>query len=161
MTISELTIEWSADEQLRRFEVFTGAGRCREGVPEDKARFAAESLEPGATVSDVARRHALSPRQLSTWRREARKAAETLRVFVPAVAAPEPCPAPRRRTGGRGRPAWPATPGGRHRGRRRRGPGNDRERGLAGHHRGGHPYSRIEDLMPWAYLAQPAISNVA
>ena len=76
MTVSELTLKSSAEEPVRRFEVFTGAGRRREWAPEDKARIVAESFEPGATVSDVARRHALSPQQLFTWRREARKPRE-------------------------------------------------------------------------------------
>lgn len=42
-------------------------------------------------VSAVARRHGLTPQQLFTWRREARKRAqaETL-SFVPVVVAPEP-----------------------------------------------------------------------
>ncbi|WP_454915917.1 IS66-like element accessory protein TnpA [Xanthobacter sediminis] len=89
MTISELTLKSSAEEPVRRFEVFTGAGRRREWAPEDKARIVAESLDPGATVSAVARRHALSPQQLFTWRREARKASETVPAFVPAVVTPE------------------------------------------------------------------------
>ncbi|MDI4658250.1 MULTISPECIES: IS66-like element accessory protein TnpA [Xanthobacter] len=93
MTISELTLKSSAEEPVRRFEVFTGVGRRREWAPEDKARIVAESLEPGATVSAVARRHALSPQQLFTWRREARKASEMIPAFVPAVVAPEPAPA--------------------------------------------------------------------
>jgi transposase len=41
----------------------------------------------------VARRHALSPQQLFTWRREVRKASERIPAFVPAVVAPEPAPA--------------------------------------------------------------------
>src|SRR5947209_8579289 len=56
-----------------------------------RARILEETLVPGAIVSMVARRHGLSPQQLFTWRREARKravAAEPL--FVPAVIAPEP-----------------------------------------------------------------------
>lgn len=64
MTISELTLKSSAEEPVRRFEVFTGAGRRREWAPEEKARIVAESFEPGATVSAAARRHALSPQQL-------------------------------------------------------------------------------------------------
>ena len=49
-------------------------------------------------VSVVARRHGLSPQQVFTWRREARKAAETP-TFVPAVMTPElaPEPPPRQR----------------------------------------------------------------
>jgi len=93
MTISELTLKSSAEEPVRRFEVFTGAGRRREWAPEEKTRIVAESFEPGATVSAVARRHALSPQQLFTWRREARKAREMIPAFVPAVVAPEPAPA--------------------------------------------------------------------
>lgn len=74
MTISELTLKSSIDidEPVRRFEVFTGAGRRRDWSAEDKARIVAESFEPGAAVSAVARRHALSPQQLFTWRREIR-----------------------------------------------------------------------------------------
>ncbi|MFG1245160.1 IS66-like element accessory protein TnpA [Xanthobacter flavus] len=93
MTISELTLKSSAEEPIRRFEVFTGAGRRREWAPEEKTRIVAESFERGATVSAVARRHALSPQQLFTWRREARKASEMIPAFVPAVVAPEPASA--------------------------------------------------------------------
>jgi len=98
MTISELTLKSSAeiDEPVRRFEVFTGGGRRRDWSAEDKARIVAESFEPGETVSAVARRHALSPQQLFTWRREIRKAAEAMPAFVPAVATPEPAFAPKR-----------------------------------------------------------------
>lgn len=101
MTISEHTLKTSTDEPVRRFEVFTGAGRRRDWSDEDKARIVAESYEPGATVSDVARRHAMSPQQLFGWRRLLRRASETLSalpapMFVPAVieaAAAEPKPA--------------------------------------------------------------------
>ncbi|ESX19202.1 insertion sequence protein, partial [Mesorhizobium sp. LSHC440B00] len=102
MTISELTLKSSDHEPARRFEVFTGSGRRREWLPEEKARIVAESYEAGATVSAVARRYALSPQQLFAWRRAARQplaeapAPESL--FVPAViAAPRPEPAARRR----------------------------------------------------------------
>jgi transposase len=102
MTISELTLKSSDHEPARRFEVFTGSGRRREWLPEEKARIVAESYEAGATVSAVARRYALSPQQLFAWRRAARQplaeapAPESL--FVPAViAAPRPEPSARRR----------------------------------------------------------------
>lgn len=102
MRISELTLKSSDHEPARRFEVFTGSGRRREWLPEEKARIVAESYEAGATVSAVARRYALSPQQLFAWRRAARQplaeapAPESL--FVPAViAAPRPEPAARRR----------------------------------------------------------------
>ena len=93
MTISELTLKSSVeDEPVRRFEIFTGSGRRRDWSAEDKARIVSESFEPGATVSAVARRHALSPQQLFTWRRAARQAVPRLPAFVPAVVVPEPAP---------------------------------------------------------------------
>ncbi|HEV2899793.1 MAG TPA: transposase [Pseudaminobacter sp.] len=103
MTISELTLTSSDHEPARRFEVFTGSGRRREWLPEEKVRIVAESYEAGATVSAVARRYALSPQQLFAWRPAARQplaeapaAPESL--FVPAViAASRPEPAARRR----------------------------------------------------------------
>jgi len=100
MTISELTLKSSDDEPVRRFEVFTGTGRRRDWSDDDKARIVGESYEPGATVSEVARRHALSPQQLFGWRRLWRQAPEALPqasapMFVPAViddARPAPAP---------------------------------------------------------------------
>jgi transposase len=68
--------------------VITGTGRRRRFSDDDKARIIEETLMPGAVVSDVARRHGLSPQQLFTWRREARRrpvAPEAAPVFVPAV----------------------------------------------------------------------------
>lgn len=57
---------------MRRIELITGTGRRRQWSEEDKARIIIESLRPGANVSEVARRHRLSPQQLFGWRREAR-----------------------------------------------------------------------------------------
>jgi transposase len=73
-----------------RIEVYAGAGRKR--WPDDlKAQIAAESLEPGAIVTDVARRHGCRPQQVHDWRRRARlgqlvlpASADTL-SFVPLV----------------------------------------------------------------------------
>ena len=102
MTISEFTVKSDDAEPVRRFEVFTGAGRRRDWLPEEKARIVAESYEAGETVSGVARRYALSPQQLFTWRRAARKSMAVVEppasLFVPAVvAAPTREPsAPRR-----------------------------------------------------------------
>lgn len=87
-----------------RIEVYAGAGRKR--WPDDKAQIAAESLEPGAVVTDVARRHGCRPQQVHDWRRRARlgqlvlpASADTL-PFVPVVselalpAAAEPAGSP-------------------------------------------------------------------
>src|SRR5258708_14023425 len=56
---------------VRRIELITGTGRRRRWSDTDKARIVVESLRPGANVSEVARRHGLSPQQLFGWRREA------------------------------------------------------------------------------------------
>jgi transposase len=58
------------------------------------------TLAPGAVVSEVARRHGLSPQQLFTWRRQMRQpvappAAPDLRTFVPAVVTPSSTPSER------------------------------------------------------------------
>jgi len=58
--------------EVRRIELITGIGRRRRWSREDKARIVVESLTGGVSVSEVARRHGLSPQQLFAWRREAR-----------------------------------------------------------------------------------------
>jgi transposase len=70
--------------------VITGTGQRRRFSKDDKARIVEETLAPGAVVSEVARRHGLSPPQLFGWRRQARQpleatAGEDARLFVPAV----------------------------------------------------------------------------
>ena len=75
--------------KVRRIELITGTGRRRQWSSDDKARIVVESLKPGANVSDVARRHGMSPQQLFAWRREARAMfAETSGVTT-TPAAPE------------------------------------------------------------------------
>lgn len=75
--------------EIRRFEVITGAGGRRSWPAEAKARIVAETLEPGANVSAIARRHGLRPQQIFTWRREARRQREPCPAigFVPVVEA--------------------------------------------------------------------------
>ncbi|MFT4015161.1 MAG: transposase, partial [Paracoccus sp. (in: a-proteobacteria)] len=50
-----------------------GSRRNRKWPDEVKARVAAETLEPGATVNEVARRHSLPANHVSSWRTLARK----------------------------------------------------------------------------------------
>jgi transposase len=69
--------------ELRRFEVITGTGRRRRWSAEAKARIVAESLVPGAQVSDVARRHGIRPQQLFGWRRAARGECLAPKAAVP------------------------------------------------------------------------------
>ena len=76
---------------VRRLEVITGTGRRRQFSEDFKAGIVEETLVPGAVVSEVARRHGLTPQQVFTWRRQARppmgSEAETPK-FVPALVEP-------------------------------------------------------------------------
>lgn len=71
----------------RRIEVFTGAGRRRAWTLEEKATIVAESFDPNTSVSQVARNHGLTPTQLFTWRRYARRDSAAIDgpAFVPAI----------------------------------------------------------------------------
>jgi transposase len=71
-------------------EGITGATGRRRWSTDERAQILEETLVPGAVVSEVARRHGLTPQKLFTWRREARKAAQAVPTFVPAVITPEP-----------------------------------------------------------------------
>lgn len=86
---------------VRRLEVFTGAGHRRDWSNETKAAIVAESYAGVESISAVARRHALMPSQLFTWRRQARRAAAaaasppasaSMPLFVPAVIEPQMTP---------------------------------------------------------------------
>ena len=79
----------------QRVEVFTGAGRRRAWLHEEKARIVAEIASSGDSVCAVARRHGLSPQQLFGWRRRLRDAAAASAEagglkFVPAAVDAEP-----------------------------------------------------------------------
>ena len=79
-------------EPVRRLEVITGTGRRRRFPDDLKARLVEETLMPGAIVSEVARRHGLTPQQLFTWRRQARQPLASTKgeepQFVPAIVEP-------------------------------------------------------------------------
>jgi transposase len=69
----------------QRTEAITGSRRRRKRSAQDKAPNIAEILEPGANISDVARRNSVSRRHLTKWRpltREARGACEGLPLFA-------------------------------------------------------------------------------
>ena len=62
-----------SDVTARRLEVMTETGRRRWFSKDDKARIVEETLVSGAVVSEIARRHGLTPQQVFTWRRQARR----------------------------------------------------------------------------------------
>ena len=73
-----------------RIEVITGEARRRRWTAEEKAEILAESFQPGARVSEVARRHGVNRGLLWSWRHQARKhSAAAGRMFVPIRIAGE------------------------------------------------------------------------
>ena len=69
-----------ADDEgfVGRFEIVEARRGNRRWPNDLKARIVAESLQPGARVIDVARRHDVIAHQLSDWRRQARQGLLTL-----------------------------------------------------------------------------------
>jgi transposase len=93
------TKDVSATARPRRIEVITGVERRRKWSAQEKAAIVAESLAEGAVVSEVARRHGLSPSQLFGWRAHLRDAvkgptpsSDATPAFVPAIVEDEPPP---------------------------------------------------------------------
>jgi transposase len=93
-----------------------GVERRRRWSLQDKLRIVEETMQPGMTVTEVARRHGLAPSVVFTWRRLAREGrlGDAGPTFVPVEITPVPAQAPSvtspsRRTGlieiilGRGR----------------------------------------------------------
>ena len=77
-------------DSFRRIEVITGVGRRRRWTDEEKAWIVAESLDPGTTVSAVARRYGLHASQLFAWRQQLQRSAAAAVVlgeqeFVPVL----------------------------------------------------------------------------
>ena len=63
----------------RHVEVYAGSGH-RRWPDEVKAQIVAESIVPGAVVTQIARRHGCRPQQVHDWRRLARAGKLTLPV---------------------------------------------------------------------------------
>ncbi|MBR1170194.1 transposase [Bradyrhizobium liaoningense] len=77
-----------SDVTSRRPEVITETGRRGWFSKDDKARIVEETLVPGAVVSEIARRHGLTPQQVFTWRQQARRLPTRMAddpAFVPEV----------------------------------------------------------------------------
>ena len=84
---------------FRRIEILTGPARRRRWSTEEKARIVAETLAPGARVSEVARRWQVCPQQVFAWRHAARRdvaavrrepASQAVASFVPVITEATP-----------------------------------------------------------------------
>lgn len=69
-------------DSYRRVEVITGGRRRRDWSDEEKARIVAESADPRANISEVARRNGVSRGLLTVWRRQAREALARAPMFA-------------------------------------------------------------------------------
>jgi transposase len=56
-------------DTFSRVEVITGVARRRRFTTEQKLAIVSETMQPGMSISYVARRHALSPSLVFRWRR--------------------------------------------------------------------------------------------
>jgi transposase len=56
-------------DTFSRVEVITGVARRRRFTTEQKLAVVAEAMQPGMSISYVARRHGLSPSLVFRWRR--------------------------------------------------------------------------------------------
>jgi transposase len=74
-----------AKSEYRRVEVLTGPSRRRRWSTDEKARIVAETLLPGARVSEVARRWQVCSQQVFGWRRAAGPDVTHVPGFVPIV----------------------------------------------------------------------------
>ena len=87
-----------------RVEIRSGVGRRRRWSEVEKGRIVAESYAPDAVVSEVARRHEISPQHLFAWRKAARDGRLTLAADEGATFVPVMMVTPK------ARPATPAAP---------------------------------------------------
>ena len=73
-----------------------GTERRRRWSLQDKLRIVEETMQPGVTVTEVARRHGVAPSVVFTWRRLAREGllGDAGPTLVPVEITPVPAQAP-------------------------------------------------------------------
>jgi transposase len=77
-------------EPFSKVEVITGVARRRRFTTEQKLAVVAETMQPGMSISYVARRHGLSPSLVFRWRQLMSEGGkEAVRVDDDVVAASE------------------------------------------------------------------------
>jgi len=79
-------LDGSSGGEVSRLEVIEGPTGRRRRTKAERARIAAESLVPGASVADVARRHGSTRWQVYDWRKKLR----TGQLVVPESVAALP-----------------------------------------------------------------------
>ena len=77
---------------MARVEVITGPERRRRWSAEQKRAIVAESLAPGAVVTEIARRADICPGQIYRWRRETRVGNGFAQVLIAPVGDGAGCP---------------------------------------------------------------------
>ena len=78
---------------MARFEVITGPERRRRWSAEQKRTIVAESLAPGAVVTEIARRADIGPGQIYRWRRQLGAGKRFAQVVIVAVGDDAQCAA--------------------------------------------------------------------
>lgn len=68
----DVHLDGSTGGEVSRLEVIEGPTGRRRRTKAERARIAAESLVPGVTVADVARRHGTTRWQVYDWRKKLR-----------------------------------------------------------------------------------------
>jgi transposase len=98
-------LDGSTGGEVSRLEVIEGPSGRRRRTKAERARIAAESLVPGASVTDVAQRHGTTRWQVYDWRRKLRtgqlvvpESVATLPMFAELVVEDAAAPAPAART---------------------------------------------------------------
>jgi transposase len=78
---------------MARVEVITGPERRRRWSAEQKRAIVAESVAPGAVVTEIARRAEICPSQIYRWRREIRVSRGFAQVLIAPAGDGAGCPA--------------------------------------------------------------------